>query len=99
MRTVLHILNEDVRLDCAPGEQRRLEDLAGALERRLIGFSGDARGYRQLVLTALTLLDEAQSANAALARARHEIDRLNDMITAAAPLPPDNRGRVNVLRA
>ena len=86
MRTVLHILNEEVRLDCAADELRRLEDLADALERRLAGFWGDERGYRQL-------------ATAALARARREIDRLNDSISDAAALPPDNRGRVNVLRA
>jgi cell division protein ZapA (FtsZ GTPase activity inhibitor) len=97
MRTVLRILNEEIRLDCAPDDQRRLEDLADALERRLAGFSGDEQGYRRLVLTSLALLDEAQCANAALARARCEIDRLNDMLAETAPAPLD--ARVNVLRA
>jgi cell division protein ZapA (FtsZ GTPase activity inhibitor) len=98
MHAILRILNEDIRLECAPGEQRRLEDLADALERRLACFSGDTRGNRRLVLAALALLDEAQAANAALARAHCEIDRLNDIVADAA-LPLDNRGRVNVLRA
>jgi hypothetical protein len=52
-----------------------------------------------LTLAALALLDEAQSANAALARARCEIERLNDMVAGAQLEPLDNRGRVNVLRA
>jgi len=104
MQTVLHILNEEFRLECAPNEQRRLEDLAAALEARLAGFFGDAEGFRRLVLTALSLLDEAQATNAALARARCEIERLNDLVAeagvaAAEPVALDDRGRVNALRA
>ena len=98
MPTVIRILNEEIRLDCAPGEQRRIEDLATALETRLAAFTGDPDGKRQLVLTALALLDETQAAGAALARARGEIERLTDMVveaklqTAAPDL--DQRGRV-----
>jgi cell division protein ZapA (FtsZ GTPase activity inhibitor) len=104
MQAILRILNEEFSLDCAPDEQRRLEDLAAALDARLSGFSGDAEGYRRLVLTALSLLDEAQATGAALARARCEIERLNDMVAEArieqdAPPPLDDRGRVNALRA
>lgn len=99
MRTVLRILNEEIAIDGAPEDMRRLQDLAAALDARLAGFSGGKDGYRRLALTALGLLDEAQVANAALARARCEIDRLNDIISDAVPLPLDTRGRVNVLRA
>ena len=64
MQAILRILNEEFSLDCAPAEQRRLEDLASALDARLAGFSCDAEGYRRLVLTALSLLDEAQATSA-----------------------------------
>jgi hypothetical protein len=99
MQAILRILNQDIRVDCAPSDQRRLEDLAAALETRLAAVPGDGDGCRRLALTALALMDEAQSANAALARAHCEIDRLNDLISEAAPLPLDTSGRVNVLRA
>ncbi|MFT3729084.1 MAG: hypothetical protein QM759_14770 [Terricaulis sp.] len=97
MRTVLRILNEEIAVDGAPAELRRLQDLASVLEARLAGFGGDEQGVRRLVLTSLKLLDEAQSANAALARARCEVDRLNDLLADDAPPPPGTR--VNVLRA
>lgn len=105
MRAVLNILNERFALECAPHEQRRLEDLAAALEARLAGFSGDAGAMRRLVLTALALMDEAQATSAALARARGEIERLTDMLVEArleaqAPAEDtDERGRVAALRA
>ena len=83
MQAILRILNEEFCLECSPAEQRRLEDLAAALDTRLSGFSGDADGLRRLVLTALTLMDEAQATGAALVRARGEIERLNDMIAEA----------------
>jgi hypothetical protein len=102
MQTVLRILNEQISLECAPGDQRRLEDLAAALEARLAGFSGNEDGYRRLVLTAIALLGESQAAGAALMRAHHEIERLNDMVAEArldqSP-PPDDRRLVNALRA
>ena len=97
MRIVLRILNEEIAVDAAPDQVRRLQDLAAAVEARLAGFTGDEQGYRRLVLTALALVDEAQTANAALARARCEVDRLNDMLADASPPPPNPR--VNALRA
>jgi len=105
MQTVVKILDQDFAIACAEHEQRRLEDLARALEARLAGFSGDPDGLRRLVLTALSLLDEAQAAGAALARARSEIERLTDMVVeakleAAAPkADTGERGRVGALRA
>jgi hypothetical protein len=102
MQTVLRILNEEISLECAPGDQRRLEDLAAALEARLAGFSGDEGGYRQLLLAAIALLGESQAAGAALMRARHEIERLNDMMTEARAdnsAPLSGRRLVNALRA
>lgn len=105
MQAVLNILNERFALECAPHEQRRLEDLAAALEARLAGFSGDADAMRRLVLTALALMDEAQATGAALARARGEIERLTDMLVEArleAQAPAEDsgdRGRVDALRA
>ena len=61
-----------------------------------------------LALTALALMDEAQTTNAALARARCEIERLNDMIAEAriedaarpeaAAINPD-QGCVQALRS
>ncbi len=103
MQAILRVLNEEIRLECAPHDQRRLEDLAAALNARLSGSSGAADGKRRLALTALSLLDEAQAAGAALARARSEIERLNDIIGEArleAPAGPpiDQRGRVGALR-
>ncbi len=100
MDITLTILGQDIALSCAPEEERRLRDLAAALEARLLG-EGDS--MRRLTLTALSLLDEAQAARAALARAHGEIERLTDMVvearlaTSAEPADAD-RGRVNSLR-
>lgn len=101
---LLRILDRDIRLDCAPHEQRRLEDLAAALNARLAGFSGEPEGVKRLALTALSLLDETQAKSAALARARDEIERLSDLLieahVAAAPNAPDeDLGRVASLAA
>lgn len=76
----LRILDSDIRFACALEEERRLRDLAVALEARLARFSGDGAGLRGLILTALSLLDEAQAAGAALARAHGEIERLGDLL-------------------
>jgi cell division protein ZapA (FtsZ GTPase activity inhibitor) len=105
MQTSVKIMGEDYAIDCAECDLRRLEDLARALEQRLQGFSGDTNAMRRLVLTALGLMDEVQTTNAALIRARCEIERLTDMLVEAkleaqTPEPPDSpdRGRVNALR-
>jgi len=105
MHTILRILNEEFPIDCADHEQRRLEDLARALDARLAGFSGDSGAMRRLVLTALALMDEAQATSAALARARCEIERLTDMVVeakleaaGAQQADSDERGRVAALR-
>lgn len=103
MQKTLEILGQSYALECADCDERRLEDLARALEARLNGYSGD--GVRRLVLTALTLIDEAQATSAALERARHEIERLTDLIVDAK-LEAQNsnagldseRGRVGALR-
>jgi len=97
------ILGHALDLDCQPHEEKRLEDLAHALEARLGGVQGDVDSVRRLVLTALSLMDEAQAANAALVRARGEIERLTDMLIEArleACAEPENadRGRVGTLR-
>ena len=105
MHATVKILDQDYVIECAECDQRRLEDLARALETRLQGFSGDASAMRRLVLTALTLIDEAQATSAALVRARNEIERLTDMVVeaelevaqGAAPDSSD-RGRVSSLR-
>ena len=99
MKLTLRILNQDFEVECAPHEQRRLEDLAKALGARLAGFSGDAKGMRQLVLTSVALLDEVQATTAALVRAHGEIERLNDMVAeaqleAADGVPPLTSFRV-----
>ncbi len=98
------ILNRPFTIDCTEQEERRLEDLARALEARLQGLSGEPDAMRRLVLTALALIDETQTTHAALARARCEIERLTDMVVeaqleaeAAQPDTPD-RGRVSSLR-
>ncbi|MGE0742421.1 MAG: cell division protein ZapA [Hyphomonadaceae bacterium] len=100
----VQILGEDFAIDCAPADERRLEDLAKALDARLAGFAGDADGKRRLVLAALALIDEAQATKAALSRAYAEIERLTDMVVearleAANAAPDDDRGRVGALRA
>jgi cell division protein ZapA (FtsZ GTPase activity inhibitor) len=104
MQATLNVLGQTIVLECAPCDEKRLQDLAAALETRLGGFCGDADGLRRLVLTSLALMDEAQATSAALARARQEIDRLTDMVVEAklanageASLE-DERGRVGALR-
>lgn len=103
MQAILNILNREFAVECADRDQRRLEDLARALDARLAGFSGDEDAMRRLVLTALSLMDEAQATSAALVRARYEIERLTDMLVEAkleAQTTPanDDRGRVGALR-
>jgi cell division protein ZapA (FtsZ GTPase activity inhibitor) len=103
MQTTLRVLNEEIRVECEARDQRRLEDLAASLEARLAGFAGD--GVRQLALAALALMDEAQTTNAALVRARCEIERLNDLIAEAgiardeSPAIQPDQGRVGALRS
>jgi len=100
MTVTVHILGEDFRLHCSAGEQRRIEDLAKALEARVTA-EGETSDLRKLILTALALMDEAQTTGAALVRARGEIERLNDMVAEAnidaaegVSLPQDqSRGR------
>jgi len=101
---LLQVFGQDIALNCAASEQKRLEDLAAALNARLAGFAGDPDAMRALVLTSLALLDETQATAAALARARGELDRLTDMIVdaraePAKPEPADEqRGRTPALR-
>jgi cell division protein ZapA (FtsZ GTPase activity inhibitor) len=104
MSVTVRILGEDFRLHCAPGEQRRIEDLAKALEAR-VAAEGETGDLRRLILTALALMDEAQTTGAALVRARGEIERLNDMIAEAnidaaeAASPPQDQSRPKAQRA
>ncbi len=96
---LLKVLDQDIVLNCGAAEQRRLEDLAAALNTRLDGFSGDPDAMRRLVITALALLDETQATAAALARARGEVERLTDMVLEARAEPADvERGRTPSLR-
>jgi len=103
---MLHVAGRDFRLECAAAEQRRLEDLAAALEQRLVGLSGDEAAMRQLVFVSLSLLDEAQASGAALARAWAEIEYLTDLVLEArqcvekmpGTLESAPRGRVTALR-
>jgi cell division protein ZapA (FtsZ GTPase activity inhibitor) len=99
----LTVLDRKFAIDCAECDERRLEDLARALDARLEGFSGDDDAVTRLVLTALSLMDEVQVIGAALVRSRCEIERLTDMLVEAkleAPGAPanDERGRVRALR-
>lgn len=102
MQAVLNVANQQFTIECADCDQRRLEDLAQALNARLARFSGEDDATRRLVLTALALLDQTQATSAALALAREEIERLTDMVVdarmEAQPLAVnDERGRVGVL--
>ena len=104
MTVTVRILGEDFRLHCSAGEQRRIEDLAKALEAR-VAAEGETSDLRKLILTALALMDEAQTTGAALVRARGEIERLNDMVAEAnidaaegVSLPQD-QSRVRAQRA
>ncbi len=45
MQATVKILGEDYAIECADCDQRRLEDLAKALDARLQGFSGDTQRY------------------------------------------------------
>jgi cell division protein ZapA (FtsZ GTPase activity inhibitor) len=95
------ILDREFTIDCEERDARRLEDLAAALNERVAAGDGDET--RRLVMTALALMDEAQTTCAALARARCEIERLTDMVVeakleAAGGAGTDERGRVGALR-
>jgi hypothetical protein len=101
---LLRILDQDVELECASHERRRLEDLAALLNARLAAYPANQDCNRRLALAALSLLDETQARAAALMRARSEIDRLTDMlvevrVSAATVSVDDERGRVSALRA
>lgn len=103
MQAVFNVLDTPVSLECAEEERRRLEDLARALEHRIKGFASEPDGTRRLILTALALLDEAQTTSAALVRARCEIERLTDMVIdakleAQGATDTNVRGSVGALR-
>jgi cell division protein ZapA (FtsZ GTPase activity inhibitor) len=103
MRVVLTIMGREFAIECAERDQRRLEDLAHALNARLAGFPDEDDAITRTVLTALSLMDEVQVIGAALVRARCEIERLSDMVVEANLEPPealvnDERGRVEALR-
>ncbi|HYD87912.1 MAG TPA: cell division protein ZapA [Vitreimonas sp.] len=103
MQTNVTILGRQFTIECGEGDCRRLEDLARALDARLAHFAGD--DAHRLVLAALSLLDETQATSAALVRARHEIERLSDMLVEAkleaakaGAAVIDDRGRIDALR-
>ena len=103
MAAVLTILGREFVIECAERDERRLEDLACALNARLESFSGDTDEVTRAVFTALSLMDEVQVIGAALVRARCEIERLSDMLVEAKLAAPDalindERGRVDALR-
>ncbi len=103
MQTTLEVLGRAFSVECSEQEERRLRDLARALDARLAGFGGDPDAMRRLVLSALALLDEAQATGAALVRARGEIERLTDLLVeaklAAEPEAVNaERGRLGALR-
>ena len=83
MRLVLTILDEEIVLESAPEEERRLRDLAATLEARIRALGAEKATSQSLSIIALSLLDEVQAARAALARAHGEIERLNDMVVDA----------------
>ena len=83
MQAVLHVMGEEIRIECADSEVRRLEDLATALEARLAAFTGDHSAVRRLAIVSLSLLDEVQAKCAALARAHGEIEHLTDVLAEA----------------
>jgi cell division protein ZapA len=103
MQATLTILNRAFTIECSEAEQRRLEDLARALDARLQGCT-EPEALRRVVFTALSLMDETQATHAALARARHEIERLTDMLVEArmeaetGQAVDSDRGRVGALR-
>ncbi len=80
-QTRITVLGRSLDVPCAPGDERRVTDLAAVLDARLAGLAtaGDPDGVSRLVTVALALLAENQAAGAALARAHGEIDRLNDL--------------------
>ncbi len=79
--TPITVLGRTIDVPCAAGDERRVADLAAVLDTRLaaVAASGDEDGVKRLVSVALALLAENQASGAALARAHHEIDRLNDL--------------------
>ncbi len=83
MRLVLSVLGEEIALESAPEEERRLRDLAALLEARLRALGAEKASSEHLLIIALSLMDEVQAARAALARAHGEIERLNDMVVEA----------------
>ncbi len=91
---LVRIDGRDIAIACAPHEQRRVADLAALLESRMAVYAGEPEALRRLVLTALALMDETQAAGAALARARAEIDRLNEQGADAHVEGDEGTGRV-----
>lgn len=87
---IVTILGREIEVACAETDAARVADLAQCLDARLRGVAaaGDAEAVRRLCLTALELVAENQAAGAALARAHTEIDRLHEIMSAAAPARP-----------
>lgn len=86
---VLRVLGQNIPVTCRPDEEARLKDLAAALEARVAEADvATPEGVKRLIVAALGLMDEAQASGAALVRARHEIERLNDLLAEAEAAPP-----------
>lgn len=98
------VLGHSVAIKCSERDCRRLEDLAASLNERLGRTIEGQNDTSKLVLLALSLLDEVQAKGAALALARHEIERLTDMVVeakleAVGVLPvKEGRGLVGALQ-
>jgi cell division protein ZapA (FtsZ GTPase activity inhibitor) len=79
--TSVSVLGHAFSVPCTPAEARRLRDLAAGLEARFAGLAAhEPDPQRRLVLVALGLMDDVQSAGAAAVRARREVDRLGDLL-------------------
>lgn len=83
----IEIAQKRYSIACAPGQEARLQILAGRLDRRveqIKGAVGDIGEARLLLVAALALIDELETAKAALATPPKVITDANAAILDAA---------------
>ena len=97
----LRLLERELDIPCAATQERRVSDLAMALEARIRQAAVADDEVTRLALAALALVDETQVAHAALERARIEIERLTDLLVEARRAPDrqlDSDGGLVIVR-
>jgi cell division protein ZapA len=83
---IVTIAGRTYRMGCEEGEERRLEELAAALDQKVAGMRknfGEIGDQRMIVMAALETADEAADARSRVNQLQDEIEALRARIDAS----------------